>query len=103
MKKRANFLINLCLIYSVIVVSGCSFNRNYINRPDDIQRGEAAGYCTIIGASKPGHLEDAVAALSVKLSAEEVNHLEELYQPHRIAGFEQLLRPRGANRRQTVG
>jgi aryl-alcohol dehydrogenase-like predicted oxidoreductase len=42
----------------------------------------------IIGASKPGHLEDAVAALSVKLSVEEVSHLEELYQPHRIAGFE---------------
>ncbi|RYE10028.1 MAG: aldo/keto reductase [Sphingobacteriaceae bacterium] len=42
----------------------------------------------IIGASKPGHLEDAVAALSVKLSADEINQLEELYQPHPVLGFE---------------
>jgi 1-deoxyxylulose-5-phosphate synthase len=41
----------------------------------------------IIGASKPHHLEDAVAALSLKLSAEEVSSLEEPYVPHRIAGF----------------
>lgn len=41
----------------------------------------------IIGASKPGHLEDAVAALNVKLSEEEGKQLEELYQPHRILGF----------------
>lgn len=40
----------------------------------------------IIGASKPGHLEDAVAALSVKLTAEEVTKLEELYQPHPVLG-----------------
>lgn len=36
----------------------------------------------IIGATKPHHLEDAVAALSVTLSAEEIGQLEELYQPH---------------------
>lgn len=42
----------------------------------------------IIGASKPGHLEDAVAALSVKLSADEIHQLEELYQPHPVLGFE---------------
>jgi aryl-alcohol dehydrogenase-like predicted oxidoreductase len=41
----------------------------------------------IIGASKPGHLEDAVSALSVKLSAEEIKKLEEFYVPHPIAGF----------------
>jgi 1-deoxyxylulose-5-phosphate synthase len=41
----------------------------------------------IIGASKPHHLEDAVTALSLKLSAEEVSSLEESYVPHRIAGF----------------
>jgi 1-deoxyxylulose-5-phosphate synthase len=41
----------------------------------------------IIGASKPHHLEDAVSALSLKLSAEEVSSLEESYVPHRIAGF----------------
>ncbi|RYE19734.1 MAG: aldo/keto reductase, partial [Sphingobacteriaceae bacterium] len=42
----------------------------------------------IIGASKPGHLEDAVAALSIKLSDEEIRQLEELYQPHPVLGFE---------------
>lgn len=41
----------------------------------------------IIGASKPGHLEDAVAALSVKLSPEEITKLEELYLPHPVLGF----------------
>jgi 1-deoxyxylulose-5-phosphate synthase len=42
----------------------------------------------IIGASKPGHLEDAVAALSVRLSADEIQKLEELYQPHPVLGFQ---------------
>jgi 1-deoxyxylulose-5-phosphate synthase len=41
----------------------------------------------IIGASKPGHLEDAVAALSVTLTADEITRLEELYQPHPVLGF----------------
>jgi aryl-alcohol dehydrogenase-like predicted oxidoreductase len=40
----------------------------------------------IIGASKPQHLTDAVAALALKLSDEEVKLLEEHYVPHRIAG-----------------
>ena len=42
----------------------------------------------IIGASKPGHLEDAVAALSVKLSDEDVKQLEELYEPHPVMGHQ---------------
>jgi aryl-alcohol dehydrogenase (NADP+) len=41
----------------------------------------------IVGASKPGHLEDAVAALAVRLSAEELKFLEECYQPHPVLGF----------------
>ena len=40
----------------------------------------------IIGASKPGHLEDAIAALDVSLSAEERRFLEEPYRPHAIRG-----------------
>jgi aryl-alcohol dehydrogenase-like predicted oxidoreductase len=36
----------------------------------------------IVGATKPHHLEDAVAALSVKLTNEEMGRLEEPYQPH---------------------
>ena len=41
----------------------------------------------IIGASKPGHIEDAVGALSVKLSDDEIRQLEELYQPHPVLGM----------------
>ncbi len=40
----------------------------------------------IIGATKPGHLEDAVAAISVQLRAEEVQKLEQAYQPHPTLG-----------------
>jgi len=41
----------------------------------------------IIGASKPQHLDDAVGALSVALSDEEIRRLEEPYQPHPVLGF----------------
>jgi len=41
----------------------------------------------IIGASKAGHLEDAVAALTVVLSPEEIAALEQPYLPHALAGF----------------
>lgn len=41
----------------------------------------------IVGASKPGHLEDAVAALSIDLTKEEIATLEAPYEPHRVAGF----------------
>jgi aryl-alcohol dehydrogenase (NADP+) len=40
----------------------------------------------IVGASKPGHLSDAIAALSVTLSEEEVGRLEEPYRPHEVKG-----------------
>ena len=40
----------------------------------------------IIGASKPHHLPEAVAALEIKLSAEERQYLEEPYVPHPVLG-----------------
>jgi aryl-alcohol dehydrogenase (NADP+) len=40
----------------------------------------------IIGATKLHHLDDAVAALDVELSAEECAQLETPYRPHRVAG-----------------
>jgi aryl-alcohol dehydrogenase (NADP+) len=40
----------------------------------------------IIGASKMGHLDDAVAALGVRLEAAELKALAEPYQPHRVLG-----------------
>jgi aryl-alcohol dehydrogenase-like predicted oxidoreductase len=42
----------------------------------------------IIGATKISHLEDAVGALSVKLSQEEVASLEAPYVPHPIVGHQ---------------
>jgi aryl-alcohol dehydrogenase-like predicted oxidoreductase len=41
----------------------------------------------IIGATKPHHLDDAVAAVSIKLTAEEIQRLEEAYRPHPVLGF----------------
>jgi aryl-alcohol dehydrogenase-like predicted oxidoreductase len=41
----------------------------------------------IIGATKIEHLDDAVAALSLRLSPEEIATLEAPYVPHQVAGF----------------
>lgn len=41
----------------------------------------------IIGASRAGHIEDAVAALSLALTTEEIATLEAPYEPHKVAGF----------------
>ena len=41
----------------------------------------------IVGATRVQHLEDAAAALSVQLSADEIRQLEEAYQPHPTLGF----------------
>jgi aryl-alcohol dehydrogenase-like predicted oxidoreductase len=42
----------------------------------------------IIGATKLSHVEDAVNAVSVKLTSEEVAYLEEPYVPHRVVGHQ---------------
>lgn len=41
----------------------------------------------IIGATKTSHLEDAVGALSLTLTPQEIMFLEEPYTPHPIIGF----------------
>jgi aryl-alcohol dehydrogenase (NADP+) len=41
----------------------------------------------IIGASKLSHLDEAIRALDITLSAEDVALLEELYQPHPVLGL----------------
>ncbi len=41
----------------------------------------------IVGATKPHHLADAVAALDLALSPEEIERLEAPYRPHAVAGF----------------
>jgi aryl-alcohol dehydrogenase-like predicted oxidoreductase len=40
----------------------------------------------IVGASKPHHLDDALAALTLKLSGPEIAALESPYLPHAVAG-----------------
>ena len=40
----------------------------------------------IVGASKPEHLDQAVEALSLQLTSEQVQRLEEPYRPHLVAG-----------------
>ena len=42
----------------------------------------------IVGATKPQHLDDAIAAVDVKLSTDEIAALESPYVPHAIAGFQ---------------
>jgi aryl-alcohol dehydrogenase (NADP+) len=41
----------------------------------------------IVGATKPHHLNDAVAAVELRLTDEEIARLEEPYEPHRVSGF----------------
>ena len=49
--------------------------------------GKAEMTAPIIGATKAHHIDDAVAALSLKLTAEETQRLEALYVPHPVTGF----------------
>ena len=41
----------------------------------------------IVGMTRPQHLDDAVAALALKLTPEEIASLEEPYVPHPVVGF----------------
>jgi aryl-alcohol dehydrogenase-like predicted oxidoreductase len=41
----------------------------------------------IVGATKPHHLEDAVKAMELRLSPDEVAKMEEPYKPHPVLGF----------------
>jgi aryl-alcohol dehydrogenase-like predicted oxidoreductase len=42
----------------------------------------------IVGATKLGHVEDALAAEEISLSDDEIGRLEERYAPHRVSGIE---------------
>ena len=41
----------------------------------------------IVGVSKPRHLDDALAALKIRLTPEAITRLEEIYVPHSVAGM----------------
>ena len=49
------------------------FNKKYITSP-------------IVGVTRVEYIEDAVEALEIKLTPDEMKRLEELYKPHRIIG-----------------
>jgi aryl-alcohol dehydrogenase-like predicted oxidoreductase len=55
--------------------------------------GKSEVSAPIVGATKPQHLTDAIAALDVKLTEEELNALEAPYVPHPVAGIE-VIRPK---------
>ncbi len=49
--------------------------------------GKSAITAPIVGATKPQHLADAVAAVDVSLTADEIKQLEAPYVPHAVSGF----------------
>ena len=40
----------------------------------------------VVGATKVHHIDGALEAMDVELTDEEMNYLEELYQPHALVG-----------------
>jgi aryl-alcohol dehydrogenase-like predicted oxidoreductase len=48
---------------------------------------KSAVVAPIVGATKPQHIKDAIAALAVKLSDDDVKTLEAPYEPHKVQGF----------------
>lgn len=51
----------------------------------------------VVGATKTHHIEGAVKAVDLELSAEETAYLEELYIPHSLAGVMAQNKPANAN------
>lgn len=41
----------------------------------------------VVGATKISHIEEAIKAISVELTDEEINYLEEPYVPHKLVGI----------------
>ena len=73
-RDRANELAKKLGIPQAQITLAWVLQKSYITSP-------------IIGATKMEHLDDAVAALAVKLSPEEIASLEEPYVPHAVVGF----------------
>jgi aryl-alcohol dehydrogenase-like predicted oxidoreductase len=45
----------------------------------------------IVGATQPHHLDDALAALDLALTPQEIQLLEEPYIPHKVVGSNRRL------------
>ena len=52
----------------------------------------------VVGATKPHHIDGAVAAVDLKLSDEELAYLEEPYVPHAIVGVMAQNKPADAGK-----
>lgn len=50
----------------------------------------------VVGATKLYHIEDAVRAVDLELTQDEINYLEELYLPHPLAGVMAQNKPNNA-------
>jgi aryl-alcohol dehydrogenase (NADP+) len=48
--------------------------------------GKSQVTAPIVGASKPHHLQDAVAAVGLKLTQQEISQVESVYVPHPVLG-----------------
>ena len=70
MKKRAQTGFAVCLGLALAWV----LSKPFVTSP-------------IVGASKPHHLDDAIAALSLKLDERTIKRLEEPYRPRGVVGF----------------
>ena len=52
----------------------------------------------VVGATKPHHIDGAVAAVDLKLSSDEIAYLEEPYVPHAIVGVMAQNKPSDAGK-----
>ena len=52
----------------------------------------------VVGATKPHHIDGAVAAVDLKLTGDEIAHLEEPYVPHAIVGVMAQNKPSDAGK-----
>ncbi|HXW19325.1 MAG TPA: aldo/keto reductase [Roseiarcus sp.] len=74
-RKRVNELAEKLGAKPAVVALAWVLSKPYVTAP-------------IVGASKPHHLEDAVAALSLKLDQRSIAKLEEPYQPKPVVGHQ---------------
>ncbi|MBV8471880.1 MAG: aldo/keto reductase [Hyphomicrobiales bacterium] len=74
-RRRVNEVAEKHGVKSAVVALAWVLAKPYVTAP-------------IVGASKPHHLDDAIAALSLKLDARTIAKLEEPYQPKAVAGHE---------------
>jgi 1-deoxyxylulose-5-phosphate synthase len=49
--------------------------------------GKSVVTSPIVGATKPEHIDEAVGAVELQLTADETSRLEEPYTPHQVVGF----------------